>query len=297
MGEDAAKLAAIRGWIAADTQRLHAARYASAASSSAHEGLPSLRLQRPSSGGGASQWPPPYRDATAAEASARPWSGGQLPPLGETVRDVLLPGGTIKLQRDEHGGEAGRENGAGAYEEWGDDGGDDELAGVRTAADEAAADAREAADYGDLLETLKELVEVKPDLSEPDAHDGHVAGANGVGANGVHGHGNGVHGGGDAQDLLAAGMMSGVDQASDAELAQMASDADTGETSIEGLRTLLTHALGHATFEKAHARLQTVVEEDDDDALVADIQAILGTARLDMLPMILKLIWLEGSSA
>merc|ERR1712146_184075 len=67
-----------------------------------------------------------------------------------------------------------------------------------------------------------------------------------------------------------------------------------GATSIAGLRSLLEHSLGGDTFSRAHARLQTVVEEEDDDVLVADIQRILGPKRLDMLPMILKLIWLEG---
>ena len=54
-------------------------------------------------------------------------------------------------------------------------------------------------------------------------------------------------------------------------------------------------ALGSEVFGAAHARLQTVVEEEDDDALVRDIQTILGPKRLDKLPMILKLIFLEGS--
>ena len=57
---------------------------------------------------------------------------------------------------------------------------------------------------------------------------------------------------------------------------------------------MLSRELGREIFDKAHARLQTVVEEEDDDALVADIQAILGAKRLDKLPMILKLIFLEG---
>ena len=36
------------------------------------------------------------------------------------------------------------------------------------------------------------------------------------------------------------------------------------------------------------------MEEEDDDVLVHDIQTILGPERLDQLPMILKLIFLEG---
>ena len=39
--------------------------------------------------------------------------------------------------------------------------------------------------------------------------------------------------------------------------------------------------------------VSNVVQEDDDDALVKDIQQILGADRLDMLPMILKLIFQE----
>ena len=47
----------------------------------------------------------------------------------------------------------------------------------------------------------------------------------------------------------------------------------------------------------AHARLRTVAHEEDDDALVRDIQQILGTGRLDKLPMILKLIFVEEQEA
>ena len=57
---------------------------------------------------------------------------------------------------------------------------------------------------------------------------------------------------------------------------------------------MLVASLGETTFQKAHSRLQTVVEEEDDDVLVQDIQMILGPERLDQLPMILKLIFLEG---
>ena len=53
--------------------------------------------------------------------------------------------------------------------------------------------------------------------------------------------------------------------------------------------------LGESTFGAAHARLQNVVEEEDDDALVNDLQQILGPGKLKMLPMILKLIFLEES--
>ena len=56
----------------------------------------------------------------------------------------------------------------------------------------------------------------------------------------------------------------------------------------------------YEAFEK-HCRVQNggyvgirnVAQEDDDDALVKDIQQILGAERLDMLPMILKLIFQE----
>ena len=63
------------------------------------------------------------------------------------------------------------------------------------------------------------------------------------------------------------------------------------------MRALLVAELGHGVFEAAHRRLQTVVEEEDDDALVQDIQSILGPSRLDKLPMILKLIFIFGNSS
>ena len=89
--------------------------------------------------------------------------------------------------------------------------------------------------------------------------------------------------------------MSGVEDACDGDLAILAGDAPAGGDGDVGmLQRQLVAALGAATFEKAHARLQNVVEEEDDDALVADIQSILGPKRLDKLPMILKLIFLEG---
>jgi hypothetical protein len=86
-----------------------------------------------------------------------------------------------------------------------------------------------------------------------------------------------------------------VDAANGAELIpEDAALAGGGEDSAEARRQKLVRILGSGCFEKAHARLQKVVEEEDDDALVADIQAILGPERLDKLPMILKLIYLEG---
>lgn len=49
-----------------------------------------------------------------------------------------------------------------------------------------------------------------------------------------------------------------------------------GQASAGSLRKMLVSRLGEDIFNKAHARLRHVVEEEDDDALVADIQLILG---------------------
>jgi len=89
------------------------------------------------------------------------------------------------------------------------------------------------------------------------------------------------------QDLLAAGLMSGVDETPDEEL------GGAGEPSALALRRVLRGHLGDAAFDEAHARLQRVAEEEDDDALVGDLQRILGAHRLDKLPMMLQLIYLE----
>lgn len=59
------------------------------------------------------------------------------------------------------------------------------------------------------------------------------------------------------------------------------------------VRRLLITQLGQEKFGAAFARLQNVVEEEDDDVLVNDLQEILGPSKLKMLPMILKLIFLE----
>lgn len=62
---------------------------------------------------------------------------------------------------------------------------------------------------------------------------------------------------------------------------------------ISALRSELLSWLGAPTFERAHGRLQMVMEEDDEEALVLDIQDILGAANLEALPKILSLIYLE----
>ena len=59
------------------------------------------------------------------------------------------------------------------------------------------------------------------------------------------------------------------------------------------IRRLLCTQLGEETFAKAHSRLANVVEEDDDDQLVSDLQLILGPSQMQLLPMILKLIFIE----
>ena len=93
----------------------------------------------------------------------------------------------------------------------------------------------------------------------------------------------------DEQDLLAAGLMSGVEHEDEEMIAETAEQG----MSATSMRRLLTQQLGDEVFAKAHARLRNVAQEDDDDALVKDIQQILGAERLDMLPMILKLIFQE----
>ena len=94
------------------------------------------------------------------------------------------------------------------------------------------------------------------------------------------------------QDLLAAAVMSGVEHATDAELGDV-----TAAEEEAALRRNLREQLGGDAFEAAHARLRSVVEDDDDDALVRDIQKMLGAAKLDLLPMLLKLIFIEEQGA
>ena len=89
----------------------------------------------------------------------------------------------------------------------------------------------------------------------------------------------------------------GVEAAGEGDLQRMATEAESGKSDVDFLRKQLVMALGDETFARAHARLQTVCEEEDDDVLVNDIQQILGAKRLDKLPMILKLIFLEGGGA
>ena len=82
------------------------------------------------------------------------------------------------------------------------------------------------------------------------------------------------------------------EEASEGELQRMV-DEGGGEPSAESIRRMLCAQLGEAAFARAHARLQNVVEEDDDDALVNDLQLILGQGKMKLLPIILKLIFLE----
>ena len=134
-----------------------------------------------------------------------------LPPLGETLRDVPLgPGGTIKLGRMDTpyggGGEEADATLGGAYaEDWAADIG----------SDPAAAEAREAAAYGELLETLKELVDHGPLPAASPASSPSRRSA------------------GNEADEVAAGMMSGVEHADEGDLAIMASDAEAGAAPME----------------------------------------------------------------
>ena len=85
----------------------------------------------------------------------------------------------------------------------------------------------------------------------------------------------------------------GVEHEDDEMLAEAASNNEGDSMSTSSMRRLLTQQLGPEAFTAAHARLRNVAEEEDDDSLVCDIQQILGPGRLDMLPMILKLIFQE----
>ena len=139
------------------------------------------------------------------------------------------------------------------------------------------------------VETLKEIVATPPPaVPTPDA--------GGLTGERQHTPTAGGDDGGEA-DLLAAGLMSGVEAAGEGDLQRMATEAESGKSDVDFLRKQLVMALGDETFARAHARLQTVCEEEDDDVLVNDIQQILGAKRLDKLPMILKLIFLEGGGA
>ena len=279
---DAAKLAALRGWIAGDGARLAAARYASAASAAAAEGLPGLPLPLGRPPHGSPVRTPPRRERRADSERASPAGDAALTdaptpdaplPLGQTV---LLPGATLRLGRSEDGADAD----AADADDWAD-----------ADADADAAE-REAVAYSELLETLKELVDTP--APKPKGGTGAAGRRGGAEPLAPSGCAPGVSSAAD-EDLLAAGLMSGVGDAAPSELAMMASaEEQDGGLSAAQLSSLLRRELGVAVFEKAHARLQTVVEEEDDDALVADIQSILGPKRLDKLPMILKLIFLEG---
>ncbi|KAL1522808.1 hypothetical protein AB1Y20_017778 [Prymnesium parvum] len=126
--------------------------------------------------------------------------------------------------------------------------------------------------YSELLETMRELA-VNPSAAAAD------------GAVGMDGDEHQQD-----EDLVAAGVMSGIDEAPEDELQALMEEESPSAPSI---RRLLVAQLGHETFAAAHARLQNVVEEEDDDVLVNDLQDILGPGKLKLLPMILKLIFLE----
>jgi hypothetical protein len=150
---------------------------------------------------------------------------------------------------------------------------------------------REEEQFGAMLETLRELQMTKP--GDPDAGSGEEALGATERARAAPAEGD------DAeeeeqlrlsaadQDLVAAGLMSGMEEETEDEV------AGSTETSAAALRRKLTAQLGERVFTQAHARLQCVAEEEDDDVLVGDIQRILGAERLDKLPMMLKLIFLE----
>ena len=153
--------------------------------------------------------------------------------------------------------------------------------------------AREAAAYGELLETLKELVEQEakgPDVSDQSPEKGNKGQEDA--SNDVIRVDDGKENGGGRKEAAAA-----VEAEAERQMMKL-SDGSNGAggvaEQIASLKSMLSQSLGEVTFEKAHARLQTVVDEEEDDVLVADIQRILGASKLDMLPVLLKLIFLEG---
>lgn len=85
----------------------------------------------------------------------------------------------------------------------------------------------------------------------------------------------------------------GVEHEDDEMRAEADGQNEGDSMSTSSMRRLLTQQLGAEAFTAAHARLRNVAEEEDDDSLVRDIQQILGPGKLDMLPIILKLIFQE----
>ena len=85
----------------------------------------------------------------------------------------------------------------------------------------------------------------------------------------------------------------GVEHEDDEMRAEAEGQNEGDSMSTGSMRRLLTQQLGAEAFSAAHARLRNVAEEEDDDSLVRDIQQILGPGKLDMLPIILKLIFQE----
>jgi len=159
-----------------------------------------------------------------------------------------------------------------------------------TTAEEKAGEGmrKEEAAYGQLLETLREVQREQPPPQQVAEEEYALLPTN---MNDDGDNGEPALDGSMDEDLVAAGVMSGVDETPEAELLAMMGDDAT--PSAHSIRRLLTAQLGQETFAAAHARLQNVVEEDDDDVLVNDLQQILGPGKLKMLPMILKLIFIE----
>jgi hypothetical protein len=70
----------------------------------------------------------------------------------------------------------------------------------------------------------------------------------------------------------------------------------SGAPSVAKLRERLMRSLGSATFEAAHTRLQQAALSDGqhDDALASgEVQQLLGIRHREILPELLKLIFLE----
>eukprot|EP00965_Chrysotila_dentata_P230253 6197661-Pleurochrysis_carterae.AAC.1 len=168
-----------------------------------------------------------------------------------------------------------------------------DIAATNDAFDEWGAE-REAQDYGEMLETLREIAaQPVAAAASPEREAVEYAGKTQPAtpamaadddddddeSDPAHEH---------EQDLLAAGMMSGIEDATEQELNKMGAEPSMGT-----IKEMLCAQLGDKVFAEAHKRLQHVAVEEDDDRLVEDIQAILGPSKLDKLPMMLKYIFLE----
>ena len=100
--------------------------------------------------------------------------------------------------------------------------------------------------------------------------------------------------------LVQAGSIrendSGAAGANASPLFSLFDKVSSGAPSVAKLRERLMRSLGSATFEAAHIRLQQAALSDGqhDDALASgEVQQLLGIRHREILPELLKLIFLE----